>query len=101
MTYLPSARDFAAYIHAPATSDLDLPRAERAERAEAATSRGQAGAEPRRGIWGRILHSIWTSRQRQADREIARYLALNGGKLTDSVEREIMRRLSGDGNYRL
>jgi hypothetical protein len=32
------------------------------------------------------------SRQRQTDREIARYMAGIGGKFTDDVEREIERR---------
>jgi hypothetical protein len=32
------------------------------------------------------------SRQREADREIARYIRDNGGRLTDNIEREIERR---------
>jgi hypothetical protein len=32
------------------------------------------------------------SRQRQADREIGRYIRDNGGRLTDNIEREIERR---------
>jgi hypothetical protein len=39
-----------------------------------------------------ILKAMMQSRQRQADREIARYIALNGGKLTDEIERRIERR---------
>ena len=37
---------------------------------------------------------IFESRQRQTDREIARILAQSGWRLTDSVEREMMQRLS-------
>ncbi|WP_137387602.1 hypothetical protein [Rhodoligotrophos defluvii] len=40
----------------------------------------------------RVYQAILTSRQRQADREIARMLHLNGDVLTDSAEREIERR---------
>jgi hypothetical protein len=35
---------------------------------------------------------MMASRQRQAEREIARYLRNHGGKLTDETEREIERR---------
>ena len=33
------------------------------------------------------------SRQRQVEREIAKYVALRGGRITDDLEREITRRL--------
>jgi len=33
------------------------------------------------------------SRQKQTEREIANYVALRGGPLTDDLEREMMRRL--------
>ena len=56
--------------------------------------------KPRRGFWSAIFNAIWVARQRQADLEIARYLASTGGKLTDSSEREISRRLGND-NFRL
>ena len=35
---------------------------------------------------------MMASRQRQAEREIARYLRNHGGKFTDEAEREIERR---------
>jgi len=44
----------------------------------------------------RLYNAIVTSQQRRAEREIARFLATRG-PLTDEVEREIMRRLSGAG----
>ena len=40
----------------------------------------------------RLMTAMMMSRQRQADREIARYLELSGGKLTDNAEREIEQR---------
>jgi len=50
------------------------------------------------GLWRHILDSLVESRQRQADRDIARYLGGAGGKLTDEAEREIMRRLMSNSN---
>lgn len=40
----------------------------------------------------RLFTAMIESRRRQADREIARFVLLNGGNLTDSVELEIERR---------
>ena len=51
-----------------------------------------APAIPERGLLRRFIHAMMASRQRQVDREIARYIRDNGGKLTDHVEREIERR---------
>lgn len=54
-----------------------------------------AAADPvsaRPGFFARVLAAMMESRQRQANREIAQYLALSGGKLTDTIEREIERR---------
>ena len=45
------------------------------------------------GLLERLLGKFVAMRQRSADREIARYLASTGGKMTDSIEREIQRRL--------
>ena len=93
MTYLPATKDFVADVRAPA----EFAVAEVPTETQAAAETDKA---PRRGIWRVVFDSIWTARQRQADREIARYLAMNGGKLTDHAEREIARRLSGE-NFRL
>ena len=46
----------------------------------------------RRSLLQRIVGAIVVSRQRQAEREIARYLRDSGGKITDQAEREIERR---------
>jgi hypothetical protein len=40
----------------------------------------------------RRLFKAMDARMRQADREIARYLASTGGRFTDATEREIERR---------
>jgi hypothetical protein len=51
------------------------------------------GTAPRRpGILARLLGALAASRQHQAEQEIARYLEISGGKMTDSAEREIERR---------
>jgi hypothetical protein len=46
------------------------------------------------GVLRRILNAVLNSRQRQADRQIAAFLARSGGRLTDDIERELMRRIS-------
>lgn len=46
----------------------------------------------KRGFWRRFLDALHQSRQQQADREIARYMHLHAGKMTDEIEREIERR---------
>ena len=47
-------------------------------------------AQARPGFFRWLANAMMQSRQRQADREIARYL--DGGKFTDETEREIERR---------
>jgi hypothetical protein len=50
---------------------------------------------PRRpSLLNRLFAMLVIMRQRQAEREVARFLAGTGGKFTDSVEREILRRLA-------
>lgn len=51
-----------------------------------------APAKVRTGFFRRILDAMMASRLRQAEREIAHYLADTGGKFTDESEREIERR---------
>jgi hypothetical protein len=51
-----------------------------------------APARTGRSLWQRLVAAMMESRQRQVEREIAHYLAANGGKFTDEVEREIERR---------
>jgi hypothetical protein len=52
------------------------------------------GNPPARSLFARIFDALIEARQRQADREVARLLEGYGGKLTDSVEREIIDRLA-------
>jgi hypothetical protein len=57
-----------------------------------AKPKAQAPAAQKRGLLGRMLDSMMAARLRQAEREVARYLADTGGKFTDEAEREIERR---------
>jgi hypothetical protein len=57
-----------------------------------ASTRTNAGAN-KSGVLRRIFDAIFESRQKQADRDIARYLARSGGRFTDDIEREITQRL--------
>jgi hypothetical protein len=50
----------------------------------------------RRSVFGRIVSALTAARQSEADRAIAAYLTHTGGRLTDSVEREIERRFFGE-----
>jgi hypothetical protein len=52
----------------------------------------RAPASNSRGLLRRFFDAIMESRQRQVDREIARFVHDNGGRLTDTIEREIERR---------
>lgn len=46
-----------------------------------------------RGVFGRILDALMASRHRQAEREVARFIELRGGKFTDETDRLIGKRL--------
>jgi hypothetical protein len=67
-------------------------------RADSALPRDSAPAS--RGLFSLLLAAILESRQRQAEREIARFIELNGGLLTDNIEFEIERRLSDTQGFR-
>ena len=47
-----------------------------------------------RGVFQRVFDAIFDSRLRRAEQDIAGYLARSGGRLTDSIERELMERFS-------
>ena len=49
-------------------------------------------AAQKRGLFTRVMDAMMAARTRQAEREVARYLADTGGKFTDEAEREIERR---------
>ena len=57
-----------------------------------APANGEAVAK-KPGIVRRIFNAFMESRQREADRQIARFLARSGGALTDDLEREITGRV--------
>jgi hypothetical protein len=59
---------------------------------EVPAARGAVGKKP--GILQRIVDAVRNSRQRQADREIAAFIARSGGRLTDDIERRMMQRIS-------
>jgi hypothetical protein len=46
-----------------------------------------------RRVFGALLKAMEESRQKQTEQEIANFVALRGGPLTDDLEREMMRRL--------
>ena len=51
------------------------------------------GKPAKPGVFARFYAAMIAARQRQADAEIARWLGVRGGKLTDSTEREIEARV--------
>jgi len=54
---------------------------------------GRAKQQSTRGLLRHLLDAIVASQLQQTEHEIARYLETTGGKLTDTVEREIETRL--------
>jgi hypothetical protein len=59
--------------------------------AGSAASSGDGDYKP--GLLRRIVRAMVESRQRQTDREIARFLARSGGRLTDDMERRLTQHL--------
>jgi hypothetical protein len=84
------ARYAPAFDNALLDTPAGLPASRPALKTPARTS---TPAKP--GIFHRILDALVEARTRQAEREIARYLATTQGKFTDQVERDIERRLAG------
>jgi hypothetical protein len=55
----------------------------------------------RPGLLRRMLNTMLEWRQKQADRDIARFIARSGGRLTDEIEREMTQSLfKGNWNPR-
>ena len=46
-----------------------------------------------RGLARHLTNALWARRQSEVDREITRLLAQSPGRLTDSMEREIFRKV--------
>ena len=60
-------------------------------------------APAQRGLLRRVVDAIERSRQRAADREIARFLSGrlgHDGRLTDEIERRLFEHLNGDRGFR-
>ena len=49
-------------------------------------------ARQRTGFFARLMNGLAALRQRQIEQQIGRMVELQGGKITDSVERQIERR---------
>ena len=65
-----------------------------ARKVQSTTATSRRDAKPyRQNLLSRLFARLIEARQRQAERDVARYLATTGGKFTDQVEREIQRRL--------
>jgi hypothetical protein len=77
MTYAASRTNSASYV------SCDLPMHKAIEK--------EVGIL--RHVLDAILNAMDESRRRQAEREIAYFVARQGGRITDGLEREIARRL--------
>jgi hypothetical protein len=47
------------------------------------------------GLWNRLRKAAFDFRLDRSEREVARFLQENGGRLTDDLERRILDRISG------
>jgi hypothetical protein len=88
MTYAPRPHEFVPLFEAPAALG----------RRPAALGRRPVAA-PRRGLLRRIFGGIFESREEQAERNAARYIARTGGRLTDEIERQITDRIIGGNGW--
>lgn len=52
--------------------------------------------QPRASLLSIIINGLMNARRRQAEQVVANYIQLNGGRLTDDLEREISRKF---GDY--
>jgi hypothetical protein len=67
------------------------------------THRPSGEAPAQRGLLRRVVDAIERSRQRAAERDIARVLGVNlgpDGRLTDEIERRLFQHLTGDRGFR-
>ena len=80
MSYAPRPHEFVPYFEAPAALAH------------------RVGAPRRRGLLRRIFAGLFESREEQAERKAADYIARTGGRLTDEIERQIADRIiTGNG----
>jgi len=80
MSYTAHHKDFAPYVSAP------KPRDDRNPAAKA-------------GFWQRLYNAVGKYRRRRAEREIARFIQGRGGRLTDELERDLMRHMTSSPHY--
>lgn len=75
MSYTAHHKDFAPYV---------------------STSRVCEETNPseRPSLWRRLSNTVQSYRQRRAEREIARFIQSRGGRLTDELERDLMRHMT-------
>jgi len=75
MTYAPRPTEFVPYFDTPIVT-------------------APVRAQPkRRGFLRRLVDAVLESAERQAERDAAQVLERSGGRLTDSIERELTDRL--------
>ena len=54
-------------------------------------------ARAHKGLLQRIFDALYDSQLRRAEKDIGRYVARSGGRLTDDIERRMMRQLTTSG----
>jgi len=59
-----------------------------------------SSSTPKPALLRRLFSVLFESRERKAQRAVDAYIAGQGYRLTDSVEREIGERMLGDWNFR-
>jgi hypothetical protein len=79
MTYAPRPTEFVPFFQAPAAADRPAGKSH--------------------GLLRRLLDAVFVSREQEAERAAARYIARAGGRLTDEIERQITDRII-TGNWR-
>lgn len=84
MTYAPRPHEFVPLFEAPAALGRQVGR-----------QVGGQVAAPRRGLLRRIFGGVFETREAQAERKAAEYIARTGGRLTDEIEREITDHIIG------
>ncbi|PWT86915.1 MAG: hypothetical protein C5B56_11645 [Proteobacteria bacterium] len=65
-----------------------------------AVSRRNKAGKSDVGFLRRVFEAVRRSRARRANQEIAHHLLQSGGRLTDEIEREMMRQLTRNWNLR-
>jgi hypothetical protein len=79
MTYAPRPTEFVPFFRAQVAADRP--------------------ARKSHGLLRRFLDALFVSREQEAERAAARYIARTGGRLTDEIERQITDRII-TGNWR-